>query len=304
MPYNEDEVQIIQKNYGRILSNIPNNLNDIWNPQNNRQEWQCLSTSFLNPIPAFNSYQNLGEGLQNIQNNINANPDINPVEIGHQLFQLSQDNNVGYSIGLNPWADHFMFHLGNQRVSEVIVIVANNWWPLVSNNYVIPFSPLHGYLPEQRWNYIFQPFNKLDIPILYTNRYPYFMSAGKQVTANLDENEIDSIGGVEGMQTCLRNTMEAIDPKIRIRGLVTLGAPAWETFKGFMPNNASKITETVNSFNNHLNGEDNNWGNIFRTFQIDNRNIPWLPHFHPKHRGAVAPRVNSYTNLVNRLLAI
>lgn len=283
--YSESEVEAIQKNYRHLFSIHRKELEQFWYPPDEGFDWLCLTTS-LNPAPTYRQFQALDADLADLkQVSKSPEPDI----IGSELAALAKKHGVGYSIGLNPWADYLLYSADQTAMfQEVVVIVGYNWYPLVMTNKALPNSPLYKDNPltfrNGSYAFAFESFLHDGQPplIFFTNIFPHFLEAGKPAQKGLSPSQRKLVGGDVGMRNGLIQTLEAINPDIRLRGLVTLGGNALTPLTG------KKVGEFVRDFQSALESDPANVGKALPSIEIrGNRQIPWLPYYHPAARELV-----------------
>lgn len=279
--YNKSEVEAIQKSYRYLFPSIREELEQFWYPPNDRFDWLCLTTPF-NPGPTFSKFQDLDADLKQVSKT--SQPNI----IGSKLATLAKKHEVGYSIGLNPWAD-FMLASRTDAFQEVVIIVGYNWYPLVTIDKKLPNSPLHKDSPLEFRNnfyaFVFEPFLHDSQPplIFFTNIFPHFLEAGEPAQKGLSPSQKKLVGNDVGLKNGLVRTLEAINPDIRIAGLVTLGGNA------LAPLSSKKVGDFVRDFQRALESDPANVDKVLPSFEIHgNKKIPWLPYYHPAARELAA----------------
>jgi hypothetical protein len=273
--YNKLQVEAIQRSYRHLFPNISQELKQFWYPRDD-YDWLCMTSRFNASGPAFENFQALDSDLGSID--LNRAPDI----IGSELAKAARQHGVGFSIGLNPWAD-YLLQMRQPIPQEVVVIVAYNWYPLVTvngdkrkppNSSLYQDNPLtwaHG-----KYAFVFEPFvnHKHPLLMLFTNIFPHFMEAGAQANAGLSANQNRFVGGKPGMKKGLIHTLNAINPSIQIKGLVFLGNNALSPFSNV------GIAATVK----RLQSESIRSASDFPTLSLGDKEIPYLPFFHPAAR--------------------
>jgi len=275
--YNELDVKAIQESYCYLFPVINKKLEWFWYPPD-KFDWLCLTSPF-HSRPTFDKFQALDADLQSLK--LTA-----PVQeykaIGQGLSRLAKKHGVGYSVGLNPWAD-YMLLLASQTdaLQEVVVVVAHNWNPLVKKGKILPNSPLYKDNPcesdDGKYAFVFEPFLSINHTacVLFTNIFPHFIEAGKGARDGPSLVQRNFIGQKNGMKKGLIWTLGAINPSIRIRGLITLGAPAFALLSD------RSLTDTVESIRAKLRRFPSLTTDAYETFLVKGTAIPWLPFFHP-----------------------
>jgi hypothetical protein len=299
--YSKSEVEAIQEGYRYLFPVISKKLEQFWYLPDDRYDWLCLATPFYSG-PTFDKFQAFDADLKRV--NTTPEPDV----IGSKLADLAKKHGVGYSIGLNPWADYLLFLASQTHAPrEVVVVVAYNWYPLVTTDKKLPNSPLYKDTPltfeNRKYAFVFEPFlNDDNSPLVFfTNIFPHFMEAGKPATKGLSPVQKNFIGGNEGMRAGMVWPLEAINPSIKIRGLVTLGGEA------LAPLTTTKLGDFMNAFQTKLQLNLPSIDKALPTFRTRDKNIPWLPYYHPAARELIPlstrPRYHAdYSKLAEALL--
>ena len=289
--YNKSEVEAIQASYRYLFPTLKKELEQFWYPPDQSFDWLCLTTPF-GPAPTYSQFQTLDAGLEDLKQSLSqVSKVLEPDAIGKKLAGLATKHGVGYSIGLNPWAD-YLLQLANQMDmrQEVVVIVGYNWYPLVTVDKDLPNSPLCKDNPLKfrngSYGFAFESFFHDGQPplVFFTNIFPHFLEAGKPAQNGLSLSQRKLVGGDVGMRNGLVQTLEAINPDIRLRGLVTLGGNALTPLTG----KKVKVREYVRNFQSALELDPANVGKALLSIEIHgNRQIPWLPYYHPVARELV-----------------
>jgi hypothetical protein len=291
--YNKLQVETIQRAYRHLFPNISPELAGFWYPSGN-YDWLCMTSRFDASGPTVENFQALDNDLGSID--LNRDPNI----IGSELARTARQHGVGFSIGLNPWAD-YLLQMRQPIPQEVVVIVAYNWYPLVTVNgdkRKPPNSPLYRDNPltwaHGKYAFVFEPFMNRERPLLafFTNIFPYFMEAGKPANAGLSANQNRFVGGKPGMKKGLTLTLSAINPSIQIRGLVFLGNNALFPFFNAGVSVAVKELQTkpVRSASD------------FPALSLGDKEFHYLPSFHPAARELIPTDARKeYQRLYKRL---
>jgi hypothetical protein len=274
--YTKSQVEAIQKAYRYLFPTISPELERFWYPADD-YDWLCMTSRFNESGPTFENFQALDNDLASID--LNRDPDI----IGSELAQAARKHRVGFSIGLNPWADYLLLQAQHATPQEVVVIIAYNWYPLVTiskNTSKPPNSPLYQDCPftwaNGKYAFVFEPFkdHKRPLLMLFTNIFPHFMEAGEPANAGLSADQNRFVGGKPGMKDGLIHTLNAINPSIQIRGLVFLGNNALSVFCDI------GISAAVKGFRE----ESIQSASDFPALSLGDKKIPYLPFFHPAAR--------------------
>ena len=153
--YDKADVEAIQKGYRRLFPVINKEIEQFWYPTDN-YDWLCLVSRFNELGPTFGDFQGLHDDLTRFERTSEHNAD------GATLAQLARKRGVGYSIGLNPWADYLLSEARDFAPQEVVVIIGYNWYPLITKDGKLPNSPLNPENPltsnSRKYSFIFEPF--------------------------------------------------------------------------------------------------------------------------------------------------
>jgi hypothetical protein len=279
--YTQEDFESIQECYRYVFPEINEQLERLWYPPSN-YDWLCLTSRFDGSGPDYKCFESLGNDLMRVNRN---QP---PAVVGPLLAGLARKHRVGYSIGLNPWADFLFLQREKIIPKEIIIIVAHNWYPLVTSTGECPDPPLNRRDPSAtmngRYAFVFEPFKERGNPLLmfFTNIFPHFLEAGKKTNAGLSVEERNFIGGNQGMKNGLTLTLEAISPLIKIRGIVALGTPVWNVLSSQVCSfSGMNLSNIVKQLRNRLKEDPTNIKNSLPMLLTKRGNIPWLPYYHP-----------------------
>ncbi len=288
--YIESEVKVIQKRYCHLFPTICEELKQFWYDPKKQYAWSYLATPF-HTVPHYSKFSHLCDDLKRLQHQISNDLQPDVKVIGSRLADLAKRHDVGYSIGLNPWADYLLHSARPWPPKEVVVIVGNNWYPFVTRRNKIPQppkSPLCKDDPydqkydQKKYKFIFEPFLKdSQRPLVFfTNIFPQFIDPGP-ANKGVSKEARNYIVGTGGMKNGLVKTLESINPDIKLIGLVTFGKYALEQLSP-TTNPTTNLGDIVREFQKKL---ESHLDNVLPPFVINkDKIVPWLPFYHPAAR--------------------
>ncbi len=151
---------------------------------------------------------------------------------GEELVAAARRNEVGYSIGVNPWTDNLLwrtFDPGLPR-QDLVVIVGHDWYPIGAGD--DPESPmldqgLHHTERYRTWcpESFFRQ-QKNDPVILFLNLFPDFRVPGARKTGRLSTRKgyLSYAACMDGLKEVLR----IVSPKFERTSVISWGSEAWQ----------------------------------------------------------------------------
>jgi hypothetical protein len=265
--YSQQEYLQIVDAYRSLFPTCSEELRRYWFPDQNKS-WARLTSEFHSDL-SYGEFKEFGNEFLNVRGDAEA------------ISQLLSQHRVGLSIGLNPWADYLLLeHCGKKRGRGVVLIVMHNWYPLVRKGKEPINTPLFKDNPRESAKYarVFTPFSRMDGPTpLFVNIFPHFLEAGADARSGVSANQRQTVGGRRHWGRGFLAMIQ--DIKAEILGVVGFGAVVWDVLSWQFPElPCCSLSTIVKQAGKSTKASD------LPRFQVNKRDIPFLPCFHPDSR--------------------
>lgn len=266
--YSRDDVGRIAHAYGRVFPSVSPELASYWGYDRQRP-WSCLTSDFR--VATFEQFARVHEAA----GRIDAMPYSGLGAKGAALRTAALEARVGYSLGINAWADHLLFHTYREDLSSLTIILAHDWYPVATTD------------RKGRWRRSDAPLRTDDnlegttgyhagapecvhdggTVALYLNLYPDYRPPGGEKTGDVRDTGLSyarCLTGLDALVACL-------NPSYKDVSLVSWGTKVWEQLarRTASPKGLLLTTRTRNFPGQALRVE------------LGGRSIPYLPIMHP-----------------------
>lgn len=222
--YNSFEAQHILDAYKSLFPSFNIDILNYLDLELQRQrKWSCLTTNFH--VAILDQVKQFDEIVRNTDIN-----KLSDIDIGIYFKNLSEEYNLGYSLGICPWTDYLLNKSFRSELNKIVIIIGHDWYPIVPSNLRVWDSinpPLKKYPVTGTYNLaIPQSIKSGEFIIFFMNLYPDFREPFASKTGALGNMDFYK-PFVEGFVSIC----DTISQHYHIDAILIWGSDVWNALK-------------------------------------------------------------------------
>lgn len=189
-----------------------------------KRQWSCLTTDFR--ISTWKRMKMFHDAAR-----IARREHESRAELASRLRQIVVEHEVGFSLGFSPWTDNLLLRTFNERNPRLVIVLAHNWYPIVSpNGRYQARPPLMADATFERAPYKGTIPRPQSASVLFLNLIPDFLPPEAPVKG-VQGNKSDYAAWAAGLEALMRS----LRPNVEIAGMISWGSPVWEALRTRLP---------------------------------------------------------------------